>query len=68
LCCIESNVAKAHNHEKKMLNMHKDDQLFVGLNAIHFWVKMRCLGKKKGLKPIWQGPYKFLGDKDDEGM
>ncbi len=48
--------------------MHKDDHLFVGLNAIDFWVKMRCLGKKKGLKLRWQGPYKFLSDEDDEGM
>ncbi len=31
-------------------------------------VKMRCLGKKKGLELSWEGPYKVMRYKDEQGF
>jgi len=61
-----TNVVEAKKKQHASV-AHKGKQFFEGLQ-VGSLVKMRRLGKKKGLELSWEGPYKVMRYKDEQGF
>jgi hypothetical protein len=64
---VLTNVVEAKKKQKHASATHKGKQFFEGLH-VGSLVKMKHLGKKKGLELSWEGPYKVMRYKDEQGF
>jgi hypothetical protein len=62
-----TNVAEAKKKQKHSSAAYKGKQFFEGLQVCSS-VKMRRPGKKKGLELSWEGPFKVMRYKDEQGF
>jgi hypothetical protein len=61
------NIDQAQKKQKRTYAAKKRCIMFYYFREGKVFVNMQKLGKKKSLLPNWEGPYLFVGYKDEKG-